>query len=44
VPLRVIMDILWHSHLATTASLYAHVMPTARLEAAKLFDEAMHRQ
>lgn len=41
VPMRVVMDILGHSQMATTADLYAHVMPAAHREVADLFDRTM---
>ena len=44
VPMRVVMDILGHSQMATTTDLYAHVMPAAHREVANLFDEAMRVQ
>jgi integrase len=40
VPMRVVMDILGHSQMATTADLYAHVMPAAHREVADLLDRA----
>jgi integrase len=44
VPMRVVMDILGHSQMATTTDLYSHVMPAAHREVANLFDEAMRVQ
>jgi integrase len=41
VSMRVVMDILGHSQMATTADLYAHVMPAAHREVAELLDRAM---
>jgi integrase len=41
VPMRVVMDILGHSQMATTTDLYAHVMPAAHREVADMIDRAM---
>src|SRR5918994_1708710 len=41
VPMRVVMDILGHSQMATTADLYSHVMPAAHREVADMIDRAM---
>ena len=41
VPMRVVMDILGHSQMATTADLYAHVMPAAHRDVADLLDRAL---
>ena len=41
VPLRVVMDILGHTKMATTTDLYAHVMPAAHRDVADLIDQAM---
>ena len=38
VPLRMVMEILGHTQLATTADLYSHVMPAAQREAVELMD------
>ncbi len=38
--MRVVMDILGHSQMATTADLYAHVMPAAHRDVADLLDRA----
>lgn len=38
VPMRVVMDILGHTQMATTADLYSHVMPAAHREVADLMD------
>lgn len=44
VPMRVVMDILGHSQMATTADLYAHVMPAAYRDVADLLDRAFSGQ
>jgi integrase len=41
VPMRVVMGILGHSQMATTANLYSHVMPAAHKDVAALLDRAM---
>jgi integrase len=41
VPMRVVMDILGHSKMATTADLYAHVLPAAHREVADLIDQSL---
>jgi integrase len=41
VLMRVVMDILGHSLIATTADLYSHVMPAAHKDVADLLDRAM---
>jgi integrase len=41
VPMRVVMDILGHTQMATTADLYSHVMPAAHRDVAELLDRAM---
>jgi integrase len=41
VPMRVVMDILGHSQMATTADLYTHVMPAAHRNIADLLDKAL---
>ncbi len=38
--MRGVMDVLGHSRMATTADLYAHVMPAALREVAELLDRA----
>jgi site-specific recombinase XerC len=38
VPMRVAMDVLGHTQMATTADLYSHVMPVAHREVADLMD------
>jgi integrase len=40
VPMRVVMDILGHSQMATTADLYGHVMPAAHRDVAELLDRS----
>ena len=40
VPMRVVMDILGHSQMATTANLYSHVMSAAHREVADMIDLA----
>ena len=40
VPMRVVTDILGHSKMATTADLYAHVLPAHR-EVADLIDQSL---
>jgi hypothetical protein len=39
--MRVVMDILGYSQMATTADLYSHVMPAAHRDVAELLDRAM---
>ena len=41
VPMRVVIDVLGHSQMATTADLYSHVMPAAHREAADLMDRML---
>jgi integrase len=41
IPMRVVMEILGHTQMATTADLYSHVMPAAHREVADLLDQAM---
>jgi integrase len=41
VPMRVVMDILGHSQMATTADLYSHVMPAGHRDVADLLDRAI---
>lgn len=41
VQMRVVMDILGHARMATTADLYAHVLPAAHREVAELIDESL---
>jgi len=44
VPVRVIMEILGHTQIATTMDLYAHIMPTAKRDAADRLDEILNAQ
>ena len=41
VPLRVIQEALGHSSIATTAGIYAHVLPSLQREAAAKLDKAL---
>jgi len=41
VKMRVVVDILGHSQMATTADLYSHVMPAAHRDVADLLDRAL---
>lgn len=41
VPLRVVMDVLGHSTMSITSDLYAHVMPSALVDAASAIDFAL---
>ncbi len=41
VPMRVVMDVLGHSQMATTADLYSHVMPAAHREVAGAMDRIL---
>lgn len=41
VPLRVIQEALGHSSIATTAAVYAHVLPDLQRDAARRLDEAL---
>ena len=38
---KVLSDILGHSHVSTTLATYAHVLPEARVRAARLLDSAL---
>ena len=38
VEMKVIQDILGHSNIATTANIYAHVLPSMRQDAMKKMD------
>ena len=40
VPMRVVMDILGQSRMATTADLYTHVLPAAHREVTDLIDQS----
>lgn len=44
VPMRVVMDILSHTQMATTADLYSRVMPAAHKDVADMLDRAMRAQ
>ena len=39
--MRVVMDILGHSPMATTADIYSHVMPELPRQAADRMEEAL---
>ena len=41
VPLRVIMEILGHSQIATTANVYSHVLPVLMADAAQRVDAVL---
>ena len=41
VPLRVVMESLGHSQMATTADIYAHVLPVLMADAAERMDAAL---
>jgi integrase len=41
VPMRVVVEILGHSKMATTADLCAQVMPAAHREVADLIDQSL---
>ena len=41
VPLRVVMEILGHSLLATTADIYTHVLPVLMADAAEKMDAVL---
>lgn len=41
VPLRVIQEALGHTSIATTAAVYAHVLPALQKDAAQKLDEAL---
>jgi integrase len=41
VPLRVIQETLGHTSIATTAAIYAHVLPSLQRDAAERLDEAL---
>ena len=41
VPLRVVMEILGHSQMATTADIYAHVLPILMADAAERMDAVL---
>jgi integrase len=41
VPMRIVMDVLGHSQMATTMDLYSHVMPAAHRDAADLIDRIL---
>lgn len=43
VPLRVIQEALGHTSIATTAAVYAHVLPALQKDAAARLDEALSR-
>lgn len=43
VPLRVIQESLGHSSIATTAGVYAHVLPALQRDAAAKLDEVIGR-
>lgn len=43
VPLRVIQEALGHTSIATTAAVYAHVLPALQKDAAQKLDEALAR-
>lgn len=38
VPLRMVMEILGHSHVSTTSDIYTHVMPAQYREVADMLD------
>ncbi len=44
VEMKVIQDILGHSNIATTANIYAHVLPAMRQDAMKKMDELLGRR
>jgi integrase len=44
VPMRVVMDILAHTQMATTADLNSHDMPAAHKDVADMLDRAMLAQ
>jgi integrase len=44
VPVRVVMDILGHTQMATTMDLYSHVMPAAHKDAADLMERILASQ
>jgi len=39
--MRVVMDVLGHSQIATTADLYGHFFPAAHQDAADLMDRIL---
>jgi integrase len=41
VPLRVVMELLGHSQISTTANIYGHVVTEALREAADAMDRAL---
>ena len=41
IPLRVVMEILGHSQMATTSDLYAHVLPVLMADAAEKMDAVL---
>jgi integrase len=41
VQLRVIQEALGHTSIATTAAVYAHVLPSLQMDAARRLDDAL---